>query len=106
MANRQIDKVLRIDTDLNMVTPIETTLTVGGCLIECKISSGEGGRLPYYNGDYIVTPKAYDETVLPTAQKSMKEDVKVLVIPTESVSNLYGTTFAIAREGIEINYGE
>lgn len=102
----QIDRVLRIDAELVSVTSLDASLSLDGCVIECGLSSGEGGRLPYYEGEYVVTPKADNETILATKQKSMRDDVKVLKIPTESVSNLYGTTFAIAREGIEIDYGE
>lgn len=43
-----------------------------------------------YDGDYIVTPKAYEEQVLETDKKLMKDDVTVLEIPISIVGNLGG----------------
>lgn len=100
-----VEKVLVIDSDLQKDIPIDATVQIGNMVINSDLNTGMGGTLPYYKGLYEATPKAYDETILPTKNKSMKDDVKVLVIPTEEVSNLYGTTFAIAREGIELSYG-
>lgn len=58
-----------------------------------------GGALPWYEGDYIVTPKAYTDQVLPTAQKSMHDDITVLKVPKYDVDNPYGgTTVSIAME--------
>ena len=54
------------------------------------------GTLPWYEGPYSVTPKAFDETVLPTRQKSMRNDVTVEEIPYQEVSNPNGTTVVIA----------
>lgn len=92
MANT-IQRVLEIDCEID----------IQNVVIDCELEVGRGGRLPYYEGEYVAKPKAYEETILPTKNKSMKDDVKVLVIPTEEVSNLHGTTFAIAREGIVID---
>lgn len=98
-----IDKVLRIDAELIANTTLEAEFDSNEMYIECGFEVGAGARLPYYKGETEVIPKAYDETILHTKNQSMDSDIKVLVIPTEEVSNLYGTTFAIAREGIEIN---
>lgn len=66
--------------------------------ITLKISSS-GGDYPPYDGDYIVTPGTYDEVILPTAQKLMKEDVEVKVIPRFEVSNPSGgETLIIGKE--------
>ena len=54
------------------------------------------GTLPWYEGPYTATPKAFEETVLPTRQKSMRTDVTVLEIPYAEVSNTDGTTVVIA----------
>lgn len=54
------------------------------------------GHLPWYEGEYTVTPKAFDETILPTRQKSMRMDVTVEEIPYAETSNIYGTTVVIA----------
>lgn len=49
-----------------------------------------------YEGDYIVTPKAWIEQVLETKDKTMTDDVTVLEVPYTEVSNLHGTTVNIA----------
>lgn len=54
--------------------------------------------IEYYKGDYAVTPKVTAQT-LPTAQKTMGEDLTVLAIPFYNVSNNSGgKTIYIARE--------
>lgn len=54
------------------------------------------GTLPWYEGPYTVTPKAFDETVLDTRQKSMRSNVTVEEIPYAETSNVHGTTVVIA----------
>ena len=56
-----------------------------------------GGGVPY-TGEYTVTPKAHEETVLPTKRKLMLNDVTVLEVPYYETSNEHGTTVYIARE--------
>lgn len=52
-----------------------------------------------YTGDYTVTPKAHTETILPTKNKHLTEDVQVLEIPYYEVSNAAGgSTVYIAKE--------
>lgn len=102
MATSIIDKVLRIDAELIDNPSIEADLKIDNVFIETGFEVGGGGRFPYYDGEYVITPKAYDDQVLATKNKSLKDDIKVLVIPTDTVSNETGYTFAIAREGIEL----
>ena len=59
------------------------------------ISSGTGA---VYDGSYSVTPKAYEQTVLPTAHKTLTQDVVVLEVPFYQVSNGSGDTAYIANE--------
>lgn len=92
-----IEKVLVIDADIKSEVPINAEVKIENMIINCDVGTGMGGTLPYYKGEYVVTPKAYEEQILPTKDRSMKEDVKVLEIPTDEVGNEYGTTFAIAR---------
>lgn len=99
-----IDKVLHIDAELIASTSLEAEVNSGSANIEASFGEGAGQRLPYYEGLYRVIPKAYEGTVLETKNKSMDRNVNVSVIPTEEVSNLHGTTFAIAREGVVV-YG-
>ena len=43
-----------------------------------------------YDGDYVVDPKAYEETVLQTKRKLMEDDVTVHEIPITIVTNVSG----------------
>lgn len=55
--------------------------------------------LPWYDGSYEITPHAYDEQVLQTAQKSMRSDVVVHKVPRYDVDNPFGgQTISIAME--------
>ena len=52
-----------------------------------------------YIGDYVVTPKAFSETVLETKDKIMTDNVRVLEIPYFETGNLFnGKTVYIANE--------
>lgn len=53
---------------------------------------------PEYTGDYIVTPRAYARTRLPTNGLVMRDDVTVIEIPYYETSNVTGTTIYIADE--------
>lgn len=77
---------------------------ISGSIVQ-KPQSGIGGTIgiPYgskkYQGEYIVTPKAYEETVLQTANKTVLDDVTVKIIPYHETSNLSGGyTVVIAQE--------
>lgn len=55
--------------------------------------------IEYYDGDYIVTPKAYDQTVLETDGLYMRDNVVVLEVPYFETSNLQnGYTVYIGSE--------
>lgn len=56
---------------------------------------GGGGRLPDYEGEYVVTPDLYDKQVLSTKNKSLSDDVTVLKVPYEEVTNLGGGYTAV-----------
>lgn len=66
--------------------------------IDLEIGSDTGGRLPPYAGPYLVIPKAWQDQVLATKNKSMTDDVTVTEVPYTEVSNIYGTTVSIATE--------
>ena len=51
----------------------------------------------YYEGDYIVTPKPFDETVLDTSGLKMYKDVTILEIPYFETSNESGYTIYIGE---------
>lgn len=78
------------------VSLVDTEIIENELIIECEFEIGDGGRLPNYDGSYVITPEVFAQT-LPTERKSTIHDIEVLAIPTDEVSNLYGTTFSIAR---------
>lgn len=49
----------------------------------------------HYQGAYIVTPKAAEQTILATRNKVMDNNVTVLEIPYSAVANLSGGKTAI-----------
>lgn len=63
--------------------------------VDTKIVAVEGEP---YTGDYVVTPRAHDQTVLPTKRKQMLDDVTVLEVPYWETSNESGVTAYIAQE--------
>ena len=60
-------------------------------------------KTPIYNGEYIVTPKAFKEQTLKTNGKKMINDVTIKEVPYYETSNTDGgETVYIAGE---VNYG-
>ena len=52
---------------------------------------GKGkSEAPVYTGEYEVTPKTYEESVLPTKNKRLTDNVSVKKIPQYEVSNQSG----------------
>ena len=54
-----------------------------------------------YEGEYVVTPKFYEETILETQDKKMEENVQVLEIPyyeTRNPSGSYTIYIGIGEE--------
>ena len=62
-----------------------------------------GGDIEEYKGSYEVTPKV-EEQVLPTAEKVMRNDVKIKEIPIFTVSNNSGGNTVFIGSEVE-NYG-
>lgn len=54
--------------------------------------------VPFYEGEYVVTPKVESDSVLPTNGKQMQQDVTVLKIPQFEVSNESGGKTLIIGE--------
>jgi hypothetical protein len=54
-----------------------------------KVKSAETKPLPYYEGEYVITP-IFTDQVLETKQKSMSDDVTVEKITTLEVDNEAG----------------
>ena len=56
---------------------------------DVKVGSLKGGIYPYYEGEYVVIPKSYEQ-MLDTDYKVMQDDVTVEKIPYSSVENIQG----------------
>ena len=56
------------------------------------------GNAEIYDGEYVVTPKAFVEQTLETKEKLMADDVTVLAIPYYETSNVSGITIYIGGE--------
>lgn len=56
------------------------------------------GEYDPYLGPYRVIPKAFQEQILKTKEKSMTDNVTVEEVPYTEVSNVEGTTVIIATE--------
>lgn len=55
----------------------------------------EKGAVDYYEGDYDVTPLITAQT-LPTRSKTMRDDVRIDMIPTREIPNAAGgVTFVV-----------
>lgn len=75
-----IERVLHIDIDITQESvPIDITIDEG---------TG-GGKLPYYEGAYEVTPRKVEQ-ILATKDKSMSDNVTVEAIHYAEVENPSG----------------
>lgn len=75
-----------------IVKPINT--------ISIGFNVGGTSQIPPYEGEYEVTPKTYDEQVLPTRNKRMINNLTVKKIPQYEVSNDSGYTLIIGDESL------
>lgn len=75
-----------------IVKPINT--------ISIGFNVGGTSQIPPYDGEYEVTPKTYDEQVLPTRNKKMINNLTVKKIPQYEVSNDSGYTLIIGDESL------
>lgn len=68
--------------------------------LEGHISHWRGGEtLPWYDGTYEITPHAYNEQIMQTANKSMRQNVTIHKVPKFDVDNPFGgQTISIATE--------
>lgn len=75
-----------------IVKPINT--------ISIGFNVGGTSQIPPYEGEYEVTPKTYDEQILPTRNKRMINNLTVKKIPQYEVSNDSGYTLIIGDESL------
>ena len=75
---------------------IHTEDTLHGVIHIPKIVEIPVVDIPAYDGGYEVTPRAFEDVVLPTAGLYMNKDVRVREMPHYEVSNdAEGTTYII-----------
>ena len=79
-----------IEFTFGSARPLEIVIAQNDMEIEIGLDEGSGGKLPTYDGEYIVTPKPFEEQVLATKNKSLVDDVTVLEIPYSEVTNPEG----------------
>lgn len=85
-----IDTVCKISSELSIDgRRIEGELSSGEVVLDTYLEIGSDGRLPNYDGDYVITPKTYQQT-LPTKNTSMLDDITIDPIPYSEVSNPSG----------------
>ena len=69
--------------------------------INIEFNMGGQSQTPPYEGEYEITPKTYDEQILPTKNKKMVDNLKVKKIPQYEVSNsAEGYTLIIGEESL------
>lgn len=69
--------------------------------INIEFNMGAQSQTPPYEGEYEITPKTYDEQILPTKNKKMVDNLKVKKIPQYEVSNsAEGYTLIIGEESL------
>lgn len=57
-----------------------------------------GASYPVYDGEYVIIPQAFDETVLPTNGKVLTDDITVNRVPYFETHSQTGITVYIASE--------
>ena len=79
-----------ISFTMGLARPLDISIASNEMTIEIGVADGGGGKLPTYDGEYLVTPKPFTDQVLATKNKSLIDDVTVLEIPYSEVSNPEG----------------
>lgn len=81
-----------------VVLPGTGAIKTEGVVLSGQINNYTGSKVDIYSGEYIVTPKPYDDQILETKEKLMEDDVTVLAIPYYETSNISGITVYIGGE--------
>lgn len=79
--------------------PISVSTKREGQVINAGIPDRRVDYGESYEGEYVVTPKAFQTQVLETDGKRMYDNVTVKEIPYAEVPNRFGVTIVIANEG-------
>ncbi len=99
---------------INLPITVPMTIAEDGQRISLEVSSDEALAFElgiavntvageHYDGEYEITPRAYDPVILETSGKVMDDDVTVLRVPYHVNNNLYGKTAYIAEEATDGN---
>ena len=90
--------VMQIDVNLqDGYLPLDVSLETGNVL-DITFNAQAGGRLPYYDGEYIFEPRKVEQT-LDTKNKSMRNDVTINPIYySETTNPSGGLTIVIGAE--------
>lgn len=78
-----------IEFSFGFARPLDISINTNAMTLDIGVESG-GGKLPTYDGEYVVTPKPFIEQTLETKNKSLVDDVTVLEIPYSEVTNPQG----------------
>lgn len=87
-----------VDVTLTIVEDSALSLAVdeSGTVLSMELSDPYmADPWPVYEGTYEVSPEAWADVELPTANRSMLHDLTVLRTPYQSTSNPYGGRTAI-----------
>lgn len=87
-----------VDIRLEVIedAPLMLAVDESGASLSMQLSDPYvGGMLPLYEGEYSIRPQPHIDTVLPTANKSMADDVTVQKIPYYETTNPAGGYTAI-----------
>lgn len=108
-GQEQFNTQFNTDTSLNVSESVIQDINVGLDIDDgftAEMSAEEdfvcsmGSSIPSgdYDGPYEVTPKAYEEQILYTANKTMAQNVTIHEVPYYETPNTDGNTVYIASE--------
>lgn len=87
-----------LDGTCTLESRLDGTCSLNSLLDGSAISILKVNDFAYYTGQYVVTPLAETQVILPTNGLMMSDDVTVTKVPYYEVSNIYGDTVYIASE--------
>lgn len=85
-------------TTINQEAILSGVVSIQESSLSGKVSIPDAIAVPFYEGEYVVTPKVESDSVLSTKGKQMQQDVTVLKIPQFEVSNESGGKTLIIGE--------
>ena len=85
-------------TTINQESILSGKVSISEASLSGVVSIPAAIAVPFYEGEYVVTPKVESDSVLSTNGKQMRQDVTVLKIPQFEVSNESGGKTLIIGE--------